>query len=136
MLFRSDKSWYSWNITNWGCKWDVAVADNDEYPETELIADYPNGENQVLVYKFMTPWGIAEEAMITLSKQFPTLLFTLSFEEETGWGGEIEFLRGQGTVLSDYGWRCRECGHEEVLGVLVRDVVGVRCRSCRFGQRR
>ena len=128
------KSWYDWNITNWGTKWDVAVTDDEQYPETELIADYPNGENQVLVYKFQTAWGIPEEALITLSKQFPTLLFTLSFEEETGWGGEIEFLRGQGTVLSDYGWCCRNCGHEEAETPYCDDCEYDMCPKCGHGE--
>ena len=97
-------------------------------------ADYPNGENQVLVYKFQTAWGIPEEALITLSKQFPTLLFTLSYEEETGWGGEIEFLRGKGTVLSDYGWCCRNCGHEEAETPYCEECDYDMCPSCGYGE--
>lgn len=129
-----DKSWYSWNITNWGTKWDVAVSDDEKYPDTELVYEDENGENLVLVYKFQTAWGIPEEAMITLSKQFPTLLFTLSFEEETGWGGEIEFLRGNETVLSDYGWCCRNCGHQEAETPYCEECEYDTCPKCGYGE--
>ena len=33
--------WYSWNTRNWGTKWDVAVADGNEYPDTQLYTDEP-----------------------------------------------------------------------------------------------
>ena len=37
-------SWYSWNIENWGCKWDA-------FP-----TDYERDENSITAY-FDTPWG-------------------------------------------------------------------------------
>jgi hypothetical protein len=48
-------------------------------------------------------------ALCTLSEQYPDLLFTLSYEEETGWGGELELLRG--TVISEsmYDNMCSNC---------------------------
>ena len=112
-LRKTDKSWYSWNITNWGVKWDVAVADNDEYPDTELIDEGTNGDNHVLVYRFNTPWGIPDEALKKLSSQYPALLFTLEYEEETGWGGEHEYLRGEQLDGYEYNWMCYECGYKE-----------------------
>ena len=130
-----DKSWYSWNITNWGVKWDVAVSDDEKYPDTELIVDEPNGENHVLVYKFQTPWGIPDEALSILSKQFPTLLFTLSYEEETGWGGEREYLRGQVISESEYNWQCRACDYAE-LGEppYCEECEYDMCPSCGYGE--
>lgn len=107
-------SWYNWNIRNWGVKWDVAVNDEEKYPETELTDEGENGENYVLVYSFNTPWGVAENALIKLSAQYPDLLFTLSFEEEGGWGGEWEILKGELISSSEYNWKCRNCEYEEI----------------------
>jgi len=102
-------NWYSWNNRNWGTKWDVAVADNEKYPETEL---YDEGDES-LSYRFNTAWGCPESAIANLSSQFPSLDFNLSFEEETGWGGEINFKDGESELISEYGWKCRECDNEE-----------------------
>ena len=47
-------NWYSWNNRNWGTKWDVAVSDDEKYPETDL---YDEGDES-LSYCFNTAWGI------------------------------------------------------------------------------
>lgn len=101
--------WYAWNVRNWGTKWDVANHDEDKYPETEL---YDEGDES-LSYRFNTAWGPAKEAILNLTEQYPNLNFTLSFEEETGWGGEWTFENGEYVTVSEYGWKCRECDHEE-----------------------
>ena len=129
-----DKSWYSWNITNWGCKWDVAVSNDNKYPDTYMEGPTENGENLVVFYNFQTPWGIADEALNKLSKQYPSLLFTLSYEEETGWGGEREYLRGECISESEYGWRCRECDHTEDETPYCEDCEYDMCPSCGYGE--
>ena len=129
-----DKSWYSWNITNWGVKWDVAVADDDKYPDTYIEGPTQNGENLVVYYNFNTPWGIPMEALLKLSSQYPTLLFTLSFEEETGWGGEHEYLNGVHISGSEYGWKCRECDHEEEDTPYCETCEFDMCPSCGYGE--
>lgn len=128
-------SWYNWNITNWGTKWDVAVSDEEKWPDTELLEEGKNGENYVLVYKFNTAWGVAEEALVKLSSQYPDLLFTLSFEEETGWGGEWEILKGEIISQSEYNWQCRECGYAE-LGEppYCEDCEYDMCPKCGYGE--
>jgi hypothetical protein len=105
-----DNSWYNWNNRNWGVKWDVAVSDDQKYPSTELLQESETN----LLYRFDTPWGIPEAAMTTLSQQYPNVVFNLEYEEETGWGGAIDFVDGQQTVTSEYNWKCRECDYEEV----------------------
>ena len=134
-LTKIDKSWYSWNITNWGVKWDVAVSDDEKYPETYMEGPTENGENLVVYYNFNTPWGIPDEALKTLSSQYPTLLFTLSYEEETGWGGEHEYLRGKALLGSEYNWKCRNCDYEE-LGEppYCEDCDYDMCPSCGWGE--
>ena len=39
-------------------------------------------------YLAAAAWGIPEQAIKTLTTQYPNLKFTLSSEEENGWGGE------------------------------------------------
>jgi hypothetical protein len=100
--------WYNFNNREWGTKWDVAVAEDDKYPET-TIEEAVNGENYVVHYNFNTAWSRPLPALEKLSAQYPTLLFTLSYEEETGWGGEMEFLRGEIISQSEYENMCRDC---------------------------
>lgn len=100
--------WYSWNVRNWGTKWDVAVSSNETYPDT-TVEDTANGENHVVHYNFETAWSRPMPALEKLSTQYPDLLFTLSYEEETGWGGELELLRGKVISESEYDNMCRNC---------------------------
>jgi hypothetical protein len=109
--FKSDKpfsgdDWYNWNTRNWGVKWDTT--------NPELVYDEPNAENHVLVYNFETPWGIPNEALIELSKQFPSVLITNEYMEETGWGGEAEYANGDTLSQNEYNWKCWECGYKEL----------------------
>ena len=126
--------WYSWNVRNWGTKWDVAVQDDDKYTETELVQHMSNDEDQWLVYRFNTAWSPPMPAMINLSKLVAKCVITLSYEEETGWGGEAEFLRG--TMISDsqYGWQCRECDHKEDESPWCEECEYDMCPSCGYGE--
>jgi hypothetical protein len=107
MKFKSDH-WYDWNVRNWGTKWDVAVSSVDTHPDT-YMEETANGENHVVYYNFETAWSRPMNALCTLSEQYPDLLFTLSYEEETGWGGELELLRGKVISESQYDNMCRNC---------------------------
>jgi hypothetical protein len=95
--------WYKWNQANWGTKWDAS--------SVNLQDEAPNGESYAIHYTFESPWGIPDEALINLSSQYPDLLFTLTYEEETGWGGECEFLRGEQLDGMEYNWKCQECDY-------------------------
>jgi hypothetical protein len=106
--------WYNFNNREWGTKWDVAVAEDDKYSNTS-IQEAENGENYVVYYNFETAWSRPVPAIEKLSSQYPTLLFTLSYEEETGWGGEMEFLRGVIISESEYDNKCRDCDAVDVL---------------------
>jgi len=98
--------WYSWNSRNWGVKWDAS--------SVYIGDEQPNGENYVIQYNFESPWGIPDEALINLSSQYPDLLFTLSYEEETGWGGEHEYLKGEKLDGMEYNWQCQECDYAHI----------------------
>ena len=126
LMFKGD-NWYVWNVNNWGTKWDVAVSHNEEYPETELVEEWTDR----LIYSFNTAWSPPIPAITTLSQQYPNLEFTLSYEEETGWGGEIEFLAGEDTVLENYESKCRDCDSIDTMEYCENDC-GEICSSCHY----
>ena len=107
MKFKGDH-WYDWNVRNWGTKWDVAVSSTETYFNT-TVEDTANGDNHVVHYNFETAWSRPMPALLNLSSQYPDLLFTLSYEEETGWGGQCELLRGTVISESEYDNMCRNC---------------------------
>ena len=130
----SGNDWYSWNVRNWGTKWDVAVGADDKYPDTYIEGPTPNGENLVVYYNLHTAWSPPMPAIAKLSEQYPSLLFTLSYEEEQGWGGECEFLRGEMISQSEYGWKCRECDNEEEDTPYCEECDFDTCPSCGYNE--
>ena len=129
VTFESDH-WYDWNVRNWGTKWDVAVSDEEKYSETELTDE----GKKFLSYRFNTAWSPPTEAITKLSEQYPDLVITLSFEEETGWGGEIVFENGEGAETESYGWKCRECDHTEEETPFCEDCEFDTCPSCGYNE--
>jgi hypothetical protein len=122
--------WYNFNNREWGTKWDVAVAEDDKYPNT-TIQEAENGENYVVYYSFETAWSRPLPAISKLSAQYPTLLFTLSYEEETGWGGEMEFLRGEVISESEYENMCRDCDSTDTME-FCEDCENQICTKCNW----
>ena len=106
---KTQKDWYNWNTSKWGTKWDVAVSDGDEYPDTELLEYMSEGEDNWLVYKYNTAWSPAVTILTKLSNLVPNSLLTLEFEEEQGWGGEYEIVRGEVKENLEYETRCYAC---------------------------
>jgi hypothetical protein len=94
----SEYNWYNFNRDKWGTKWDVGVADKVRYPETELQEE----TNTKLHYKFDTAWSPPTPVIEELSRQYPELEITLSYEEEGEWGGEIEYLDGEEVSVTEY----------------------------------
>ena len=122
--------WYNFNVREWGTKWDVAVSEDDKHPDT-YMEEAQNGENYVVYYNFNTAWSRPLPALQKLSAQYPNLLMTLSYEEETGWGGEMEFLRGEVISESEYDNKCRECDETDCL--IYNDDKGVEvCMKCGY----
>jgi hypothetical protein len=122
--------WYDFNVREWGTKWDVAVSVDNTYPDTD-VQDTANGDNHVVHYNFQTAWSRPMPALIKLSEQYPDLLFTLSYEEESGWGGELEILRGVVISESEYDNMCRECDGTDC--VEYDDEKGVEiCQKCGY----
>jgi hypothetical protein len=108
----ADKTWgwYEWNIANWGTKWDVTGR-----------VELEEHDKDHLQYRMETAWSPPIEAILALSKLFPTLYLELSFEEEQGWGGTWLFHEGVGSEEdsydipashADYEHRDQECACE------------------------
>jgi hypothetical protein len=129
---KTQKDWYSWNTSNWGTKWDVAVSDGDKYPDTELLEYESKGDDNWLVYKYNTAWSPAVTILTKLSLLVPNSLLTLEFEEETGWGGEYEIVRGEVKELLEYENRCYACDSYDTLSYC-EDECGEFCSSCNHG---
>lgn len=123
--------WYDWNTRNWGTKWDVAVSHDDNYPDTELIEYKSEGDDNWVIYKFNTAWSPPTPAMEKLSALVPNCVLTLSFEEETGWGGEYEFVNGEMTADSNYDSKCRDCDAEDCMEYCENDC-GEICNVCHY----
>lgn len=93
-----DEDWYHWNCRNWGTKWDVAVSDGDEYPDTRM--EWTDDNN--VMYHFQTAWSPVEEALTKLSEMFPKLTFDYEYEEEQGWGGKAVIEDGEYTQTDEW----------------------------------
>lgn len=128
-----DSSWYNWNNRNWGTKWEVAVRDGDKYSDTYMEEHVNNEDGTSFVYyNFHTAWSPPMPAIVKLSQQYPTLKFTLSYEEEQGWGGEVEILNGEINQLEEYEDKCRNC--EEINCLEYCDECGDNvCSGCNYG---
>jgi hypothetical protein len=129
---KTQKDWYSWNTSNWGTKWDVAVRDGDEYPNTELIQYKSEGDDNWVIYRYETAWSPAVTILTKLSNLVPNCLLTLEYEEETGWGGEYEIVRGEVKEILDYENRCSECDSHNTMDYC-EDECGEFCSECNYG---
>jgi hypothetical protein len=128
---KTQKDWYSWNTTNWGTKWDIAVRDDEEYSNTELVQHESKGEDNWLVYRYETAWSPAVTILTKLSNLVPNSVLTLEYEEETGWGGEYEIIRGEVKELVEYENRCRDCDEYNTLDYCENDC-GEICSECHW----
>ena len=78
-------NWYAWNVNNWGTKWDVDA-------EAER-----HGDDHLQV-RFDTAWSPPYAAIETAAKQHPNLTLHLEWEEEQGFGAEVEFTAEAGAI--------------------------------------
>lgn len=121
------ENWYDFNVRNWGTKWDVGVSNDDEYPETELMEETDTS----LAYRFNTAWSPPLPAIETLSSQYPNVEFNLSYEEETGWGGEHLFVDGNDNEIETYNSKCRDCDALDTMEYC-EDCGNVICEECHY----
>lgn len=64
------KDWYDWSVANWGTKWDI---DNNY--------DVMYEEDTSIGISFQTAWASPLQFVKNVSTQFPTLTFTIKFDE-------------------------------------------------------
>ncbi len=79
------------------------------WPEGLLLEYKSEGDDNWVVYKYETAWSPAVTILTKLSNLVPNCLLTLEYEEETGWGGEYEIVRGDVKEILDYENRCYAC---------------------------
>ena len=72
-------NWYAWALGNWGTKW--GCYDNEFHEDTKT-------------YVFTTAWSPLDEELIL---EFAKLVkgFSYFYEEESGWGGWMEYEDGE-----------------------------------------
>ena len=74
---------YTWQVENWGCKWDV---------EGELVGE----ENTFLQYRFDSPWSPPVDFFEKISSEWPNLTFELEYcEPGMAFAGRSTFTNGE-----------------------------------------
>jgi len=58
--------WYSWNLDNWGVKWDASNCNSQSVPDFFTV-----------VFDFDSPWGTPENFVRELSKLYPDATFEM-----------------------------------------------------------
>jgi hypothetical protein len=94
------ETWYNWNITNWGCKWDARNYDGNMLESELLSEDHDSNE---LTYRIETAWSPPIEFVDAMAERFPMCQIELAYEEEQGWGGERVYDAGKLFSESEYG---------------------------------
>jgi hypothetical protein len=92
--YNSNENWYNWNIEHWNTKWDCFDVCR-EY----LVHDITSAS---MNYSFTTAWTEPAPIFDALIDRYPNLNFTIHYQEEQGWGGEIVAVKGQ--VVSTKEW--------------------------------
>lgn len=89
--YHTGENWYHWNIENWGTKWDMSDVDILEDTETSVLLT------------FSTAWSPPLAVFGALCEKYPNVSFSMSYEEEQGWGGEVDsYGEGQWGITNEY----------------------------------
>lgn len=89
--------WYNWSVDNWGTKWDVR---GDEVYTSHDVTD--EGLSR-LTLDFTTAWAPPSEWLQRVAPLYPTLQFTLWFDEPGAcFAGKETFING--TINYERSW--------------------------------
>ena len=77
-----DGDWYNWNISHWDTKWDAC--------EPDITVD----EGGQLGYAFRTAWSPPMRIIEEFVNANPDVDLHYRYEEEQGWGGNLEVKQG------------------------------------------
>ena len=94
--------WYSWNIANWGTKWnaysieDKPLRRGQGSPLEELAEAHSESTTREIEYSFDTAWSPPMPILNALVQRFPTCTFTwYGIEESLLWGALITWVGGE-----------------------------------------
>ena len=65
----NDDRWYSWNLANWGCKWEVSDVECDHFEDNSFECE------------FETPWSPPEQIFYALREMFEDVEISWFFDE-------------------------------------------------------
>lgn len=92
-------TWYDWCIANWGTKWSPRI-------EEWEISHY-NDESTINA-NYETAWSPADGLIREVSRQFPTLLFSVTSDEEGGSFACCEAYKN-GELVAGFGLELPDC---------------------------
>ena len=88
----TSQKWYDWNVKNWDTKWDAADVAVNRLDNTQVV------------YSFSTAWSPPVAVITKLAQLYPNFEISFGFEEEQGWGAEMESPRGDSKLHETKSW--------------------------------
>lgn len=83
--FPGDSNWYEWSKKHWGTKWDCY--------QKEIVPPLAH---------FQTAWNVPRPVLLEMSRQFPSLVFTNEWIEETLESAGVLILRNNIILIDAY----------------------------------
>jgi hypothetical protein len=102
-LGESPNNWYNWNNNNWNTKWDAGNPDVHHDDKSAV---------QSVSITFETAWSPPTPVYEAMGSQWPTLTFNIRWEEEQGFGEEIEIIDGD--YMTTDAWDSPDCHQDYV----------------------
>jgi hypothetical protein len=82
-----------WTIDNWGCRGDAYEA---------VFEITTMGLRSIMELSWQSPWSAPIEWVTHCAKDYPELEFSFFYQEEQGWGGSMEFYKGELNDFTEY----------------------------------